>query len=557
MGQSKAGAIGIVWLLAAGCSAPAMQASDDLSDARDLQRSPDLASGAQLDLSPAAPAVDLSAPVDLDAPDLATDFQGPPPPDLGGPPDLVPPSDLLPSAPACSGAACTALLFDERSVPSFYLTISTQSWNTIASCAQPPGKLMPPECDYQPATFYAVYDPDPSDAFSETVTSAPVTVGLRRKGRATWQELAPPDTGNNEPLGARDGKPSFKLRFDANGGKKFLGLSRLTLNNGVQDPSGVRERLAYRALRAMGVAAPLANSARLFVQGPGDATFQSWGVYVNLQTIDKQFLKYVFGEVGGEVGNLYDTYNDFYYTDLDRCGARSQAGEGPLDQEARFEKETNDSSPDVDDLTALIDALYEPSSSGSCRAADYAADSFVASAEAIADLDALLALAAADALLANWDGFFGARNNYKLYHELARDRFVVIPAGLDQELGWAEGAYYANWHYPIDHSRSGRVTSWFLQRCAASPACWDRYLAQVTTALATWDTLPLASEAATMAAQIRPYVDWSLAEFDRHQLFVQQFLTTRSACVAQQLDGLECATLACPTAQGCQATTAP
>ena len=57
----------------------------------------------------------------------------------------------------------------------------------------------------------------------------------------------------------------------------------------------------------------------------------------------------------------------------------------------------------------------------------------------------------------------------------------------------------------------------------------------------------LQAEAANMGVQVRDLIDWTDAEFDRHQSFVEQFLATRLECVAALLDGDPCDPLACTT----------
>lgn len=526
----------------------------------------DLAASTTNDLSPGgfadlriAPTPDLAQvedlavaePADLSV-DSISDLAPAPPrdltvlPDLRDPLDLVQTVDLLPPPKFPHD-----VLFDPRVMPTFYITIPKTSWDTIEQCVLPPGRDPAPACDYQPATLVLDYDPDPDDGLATTVTTGPLAIGLKRKGRATWQTLGPPDPTYVGFVANRTGKPSLKLKLE----NKLLGLSRFTLNNGIQDPSGIRERLGYRVMRALGEDAPLANSALVYVKGPDDTDFVAWGLYVNVQTIDKQFVKTHFGEVDGEIGNLYDTYNDFYFTDLDRCSSRGQAGNAPGAQEQRFELETNDDDDDdTSDLTAAIDAV----DSHACLDPSVGAATFFSEVDAVLDVGSFHRNAAIDALLANWDGFSGARNNYKLYRELARDRVVILPSGIDQTFGWYQGTYYPNWRYSFAHTSSRRTPSLFIQRCKADDdVCWPRYLGQVEIATSRFATLPLALEATAMADQIRPHVDWMPVEFERNVEFVIHHVTHRAACMQQQLLGEPCAPLACPADFQCDPLFSP
>src|SRR4249920_950475 len=57
--------------------------------------------------------------------------------------------------------------------------------------------------------------------------------------------------GSSRPV---DDKPAFKIKLA--GGRQFLGLDHLTLNNMVQDPTMLHEALGYAVYAAMGVTVP-------------------------------------------------------------------------------------------------------------------------------------------------------------------------------------------------------------------------------------------------------------------------------------------------------------
>src|SRR5262249_13624676 len=110
----------------------------------------------------------------------------------------------------------------------------------------------------------------------------------------------------------------------------------LTLNNMVEDPSFLAERLAYDVFRSLGLPAPRCNSALVYVNG------QFYGVYANVEAVDKPFLRRWFPDDGG---NLYEEgQRDFV------AGA-----------EGAFDLETNETANDRSDLRGLIDALARAS----------------------------------------------------------------------------------------------------------------------------------------------------------------------------------------------------
>ena len=455
------------------------------------------------------------------------------------------------------------VLFSDQQLPSFYLTIfddngtdggiGGSSWeNIFTNCTQNDTKdgMFHMECEHQLATFHAEYDPTPDDNDPTTVVTPEIEVGVHRKGRYSW------DPSNQ--------KPPLKIKFTEFGGERFLGLTRLTLNNAIQDPSMLRERMSYSVYRAAGVVAPMANNAKLYIRKNAAADYEYYGVYVNVQTLDRRFVESHFDEVGGEVGNLYDTYNTHYYTDLDRADCRKQAGTAAGAQEALFELETNDALNDRSDLTALIDSVFKPGCSNSafctgsnccCRPTNWDQSNFVETVSAHLDLTALLRLMAAQALNTDWDGFAGTRNNYKLYHDLVSDKFYVFPWGTDQTLDYQDKSYYPNWNYALNHTNSNRDRALFMTRCEDDPDdCYAKYLEQVAQVQAIYAGLPLRDWVDAWEAQIEDAVladthkngFYDDAQFSHNVDAVRQYVETRAACVSNLLNGMACTSLTCP-----------
>jgi spore coat protein CotH len=323
-------------------------------------------------------------------------------------------------------------------------------------------------------------------------------VGIRLKGSASFQDL--------------DGKAAFKVKVDEYvAGQRIFGLRRLTLNNMWQDPGMVRERLGYHFYRAAGVPAPLCNHVRVLVNG------EYYGLYANVQTLDDEFVEARYDPAPG---NLYDTPNGVYFVDL------------LPEYRDTYVLETNQTANDTSDLGALIDAVNGP------------AATFFQDAGLQIDWQEWLAAAATQAVVADWDGYFGARNNYKLYHELDRDRFLVLPWGIDQTFGsgdqnGTDPRYQL--HYAIDGSTSNRDPGVVFQNCRQDAACWEAYLDAVEAALAVWESVPLGQELDAMIAQIeaarqadtrRPYDD---AQTQDSRDGLREFLEQRGNLVRAEL----------------------
>ncbi len=320
-------------------------------------------------------------------------------------------------------------------------------------------------------------------------------VGVRLKGRASYQPIS--------------GKPSFKIKLDEYvPGQRLHGLRRLTLNNMIQDASMVRERLGYLVFAAAGSPAPLCNHAKVYLNG------DYYGLYANVQTLDDEFVEARYAPAPG---NLYDTSNDVYCVDF------------LPEMEHYFELETNQDQADRSDLEAVIAAVNVPS------------EQFLDRAEAVLDLDAFLGVGAVQAVIADWDGYFGGRNNYKAYHELERDRFILLPWGIDQSFGMRDGRF-TDLTYAIDGSSSQRDNGLVFQRCKELASCAHDYESRVEGALAAWDSLRLQDQLDTILEQIgdaamqdnrRPYTQ---AEMNDAVTDLRRFLEQRGDIVRGQLE---------------------
>ena len=160
--------------------------------------------------------------------------------------------------------------FDDSTVHELRLTLNSKDWSALKQNFK--------ENIYYPAALQA-----------QGVTVS--NVGIRSRG-----------------LGSRSGtKPGLRVDMDRyNANQTFLGLKSFVLDNLVQDPSMLRERLAMAFFRRLGLPAPREAHARLFVNG----TYV--GLYAIVETIDKGFLGRTFGEDGHG-----GTENDGYLFEYD------------------------------------------------------------------------------------------------------------------------------------------------------------------------------------------------------------------------------------------------
>ena len=96
--------------------------------------------------------------------------------------------------------------------------------------------------------------------------------------------------GNSSYFGVPAGyKRSFNISVDmADSKQRVLGYKTLNLLNSHEDPSFLHTVLALRLAREHGVPAPQANLVKVVING------KNWGIYVNVQQINKQLLSELF-----------------------------------------------------------------------------------------------------------------------------------------------------------------------------------------------------------------------------------------------------------------------
>ena len=264
-------------------------------------------------------------------------------------------------------------------------------------------------------------------------------VGVRLKGRA----------GSLRDV---DDKPAFKV--DVNRvvpGQTLHGLTKLTLNNMVQDPSMLHEWLAYRLFREQGVPAP--RVGYLWVELNG----KPYGLYANVESYDKRSL-----------GRRFDATTHLY--------------EGMYGQDLFPEA--------IDELEADIG---DPSDRGDLKTLARLAqegDGFFAATDALIDWEEVIAAMATELFIGHWDGYAPTRNNYYLHFD-GDGVCSLLPWGTDQTfaerlpLHWGHGL--------------------MLRLCLADADCARRYNAALATLADGLAGTDLAGEVYAQASLLRPW----------------------------------------------------
>ncbi len=254
-------------------------------------------------------------------------------------------------------------LFASQTLQRVDLFLHSSDWSKLKS-------------DFQENTYY------PADLTlnGQTVRNA----GIRSRGR-----------------GSRSGtKPGLRVDFDRySSGQTFLGLKSFILDNGTQDASGIHEPVAAAFYARLGIPVSREIHTRLYVNN------EYIGLYVIVESVDKDMLTRVFGAIGDDTqndGHLYEYKwnDDWRFTSL---------GSSLDPYKLRFEPTTHESESD-EELYRRIEQLVRLTN-------DSAAASLAGAIGTLFDIPAFIRYVAAQNFLADTDGFLGAfgMNNFYLY----------------------------------------------------------------------------------------------------------------------------------------------
>ncbi len=285
---------------------------------------------------------------------------------------------------------------------------------------------------------------------ADGVVTSFADIGVRLKGQATRTNLY--------------GKAPLKLKFDQFvPGQKFLGLTRMTLNSMVQDPSYVHEDMTYRIYRAMGVIAPRTTYSWVTLNG------QDFGLYMNLESVDSQMLKrwttpkhlYSSNCYGADMTPWQSGCYDTNYGDADRTDLNAAVAVSNLDG--------------ADWWTAV---------------------------NKVANMTEVINLMATDIFTSNWDGYTDVvQNNYFIVFD-NNSKLSLIPWGEDgtfpmdpsAQLDWlGQGPAFRNW---------GNSRSVMLRKCVAYDPCKALLIQAEVAAKNTVANLDMVAEKNKIAAVI-------------------------------------------------------
>jgi CotH kinase protein len=249
-------------------------------------------------------------------------------------------------------------------------------------------------------------------------------------------------------------KPSWRFDLLTDGGDVncLNGMTRIRLASMYNDPSQMREALAWRLFRQVGVPSPGHTYAKLAF----DKAYR--GLFSLIEQVDKPFLKDRFGR--NHRGNLYKARcGDVGCATLEYRVGRDGDDTGCQyfipGADHTYRLRTNKGNPEensYDDLACLIRTINGTGLPGGPERFD--TDAYRESMEQIMNTNAFLRWASVNILLGGWDNYFATPSNYYLYNsgraEAEKDfmtspYFTFIPWDYDNCLGI--DYFGVNWQY--------------------------------------------------------------------------------------------------------------
>jgi hypothetical protein len=248
--------------------------------------------------------------------------------------------------------------------------------------------------------------------------------------------------------------------------RTYKGIKKFTLNNQVEDASFTHERIGYHFFQKLGVPVPRVGPVRLHVNG------RLWGLYLNVETIDRRFLARHFDSSEGML------YEADYGCDI----GEESCFEPKFDTDACDEPREGGDPTDMTPLRAL-----------NARLAQLPADDFYPAIDRIFNFDLFLTTWAAASVMGYWDGYPNDANNYRIYHDPTDDRWTVIPTGTDQ--------LFENKIDPFDPI--GKLAT----RCLAEQDCRAAFRSRLAEVLELFESSGYAAKARAIENQIRADVE--------------------------------------------------
>ncbi len=277
------------------------------------------------------------------------------------------------------------------------------------------------------------------------------SVGIRFRGSSSYF------TVQNE-------KKSFNIAVDyGDDTQRLYGYKTLNLLNGHSDPSFLREIL-YSRIATNYLPAPKANLVKLVING------ENWGIYINSQQFNKDFLDEWFGTRAGVRWKVPPG----------RSSGLVYNGDQPSGYQEAYQLKTNvEEAPNAwQDLIKLCEVLEKTPD-----------DQLESELSSIFNIDRALWFLALDNVLIDNDGYFSRASDYAFYQD-PNGRFHLLPHDSNETFRFAGGGGPNSWQTdgqmlsPV--ALENDMMRPVVRRLFALPHLRARYLAHVRTIVNEW-----------------------------------------------------------------------
>ncbi len=326
-------------------------------------------------------------------------------------------------------------------------------------------------------------------------------VGVRFRGNSSYKAI-----GNSK-------KKPFRISMDEYvSGQRLLGYKSLKLNNSYRDPTYTREVLSYWVYRKF-MPASKANYMKLKING------QSWGVYINVQSVNKDMVAEWFH---GNGGNRYKAERANNTVSKD-APALIWLGSQSLPYQSAYQLKT---SKPVQPWVDLIQV---------CKVLNLSGNKLSSDLPKVLDLDESLRYLMGMNLLPSIDSYLGqAAHNYYLYQDPHHARMSILPWDFNASFGgnnWLTVTQKQKLDPYYFSNLTGRP---LLNKVLQVPAFKERYLAYYRRALTDiyrWDVL------GAKIAQYQKLVDPELRKDTKKLYSMTQFKDNVTKDVRIQYQG--------------------
>ena len=275
-------------------------------------------------------------------------------------------------------------------------------------------------------------------------------VGVRFRGNSSYRMV---------PAGL---KRSFNLSLDAvHPDQQVGGYRTLNLLNSNGDPTFVRAVL-YSEIARHYLPTPRVNFVRVVING------ESWGIYLNAQQFNKDFLRDFYGTTKGARWKVPGSPRG-------RAGLE-YLGDGPEAYKGLYEIKSKDDDTSWSDLVRLCRLLNTTP-----------ADKLEAVLAPHLDVDGVLKFLALDVALVNTDGYWTRASDYSIFQD-DRGRFHILPYDFNEAMGVQGGRRGGQGSGPTVDPLIGLddISKPLRSKLLAVPALRARYLAYVRNIAEEW-----------------------------------------------------------------------